>query len=148
MLLSPIYLRGTATADYRLTQGAAVNIQLSRPSEDWFVMSDWRKQRDLLIEESLAFTQRIADNTKLVKPDATVPETSKQKPVTAKDFPPTENPDMERAAIERRVANFTATKRNSSKSAKSIARRPWQRPAPPNGTRWAITADGASIVEM
>src|SRR5258708_758846 len=102
--------------------------------DERFVMSDWMKPRDLLIEETLAFSQRVTADTKVVKPAAVVPKTYEQKPVTATL---TEKPDMERAAIQRRVMNF-------NESAKSIMRRPWQRPAPPNGTRRAIkTADGA-----
>jgi hypothetical protein len=73
--------------------------------DERFVMSDWMKQRDLLIEETLAFSQRVTADTKVVKPTAVVPKTYEQKPVTATL---TEKPDMERAAIQRRVMNFKA----------------------------------------
>jgi LPS O-antigen subunit length determinant protein (WzzB/FepE family) len=73
--------------------------------DERFVMSDWMKPRDLSIEETLAFSQRVTADTKVVKPAAVVPKTYEQKPVTATL---TEKPDMERAAIQRRVMNFKA----------------------------------------
>ena len=73
-------------------------------------MNDWMKQRDLLIQETLAFVQEVAANSKIVVPLVQqVVEANKPRiPLEAKDPAPTDKLDMERAAILRRVANFKA----------------------------------------
>ena len=74
-------------------------------------MNNWKKQRDLLIEEALAFTQQVAANAskrgvhlaqQSVK--ATESPVSMQEPVVTKDIAPKD----ERAAIQRRLMNFKA----------------------------------------
>jgi hypothetical protein len=79
-----------------------------------FVMIEWRKQRDLLIEEALAFAQAIAANA----PTAVVrehPSDSEQSIASSagRTFAiaepvPTNTPEGERIVIQRRLANFKA----------------------------------------
>jgi hypothetical protein len=78
-------------------------------------MTDWMKQRDLLLEEALAFAQSVTANTKKIalapvhQPDAEQRFTSSvQRPVAVTEPAPKETPDMERTAILRQVANFKA----------------------------------------
>jgi hypothetical protein len=80
-----------------------------------FVMNDWMKQRDLLLEEALAFAQSVAANTQKIaltpvhQPDAAQDSAlSAQRPVAVTEPAPTDTPDMERIAILRQVANFKA----------------------------------------
>jgi hypothetical protein len=71
-----------------------------------FVMNEWTKQCDLLIEETLAFVQGIPSVQRAV--EAKEPAKPVQKPVIAKDLEPTDKLEMERTVIQRRVANFKA----------------------------------------
>jgi hypothetical protein len=80
-----------------------------------FVMTDWMKQRDLLLEEALAFAQSVAANaprmalTQAHQPNAAQLVASlAQRPVAVTEPAPKETPDMERTAILRQVANFKA----------------------------------------
>jgi hypothetical protein len=78
-----------------------------------FEMNEWTKQRDLLIEETLAFVQGVAVNTSRIPSvqqavEAKEPATPLQKPVIAKDLEPKDKIEMERTVIQRRVANFKA----------------------------------------
>jgi hypothetical protein len=80
-----------------------------------FVMNDWMKQRDLLMEEALAFAKSVAANaprmalTPVNQPDAAQDSAlSAQRPVAVTEPAPTDTPDMERIAILRQVANFKA----------------------------------------
>ena len=77
-----------------------------------FVMNEWTKQRDLLIEETLAFVQGVAVNTSRIPSvqavEAKEPATPVQKPVIAKDLEPKDKLEIERTFIQRRVANFKA----------------------------------------
>jgi hypothetical protein len=54
---------GKLSPGYRLLRFAAVIIQNSKSSFQGGVMTDWMKQRDLLMEEALAFAQSVAANT-------------------------------------------------------------------------------------
>jgi hypothetical protein len=77
-------------------------------------MAEWRKQRDLLIDEALAFAQAIAANA----PAAVVREhpqdaeqglaSSAQRPIALADAALTDTLDRERIVIQRRLANFKA----------------------------------------
>ena len=77
-------------------------------------MNEWTKQRDLLIEETLAFVQGVANNASKIPSvqqavEAKEPATPVQKPAIAKDdLEPTDKLEMERTVIQRRVANFKA----------------------------------------
>jgi hypothetical protein len=76
-------------------------------------MNEWMKQRDLLIEETLAFVQGVAINASritLLQPegDAKEPATPVQMPVVAKDPPPNDKVETERALIHNRMMNFKA----------------------------------------
>jgi CTP:molybdopterin cytidylyltransferase MocA len=78
-------------------------------------MNDWMKQRDLLMQETLAFAQSVAANTQKValtpvhQPDASQGfASSVQRPIALTELAPTDTPDMERTAILRQVANFKA----------------------------------------
>jgi hypothetical protein len=79
------------------------------------VMHEWMKQRDLLIEEALAFAQRIAADTPKMpvmtvqRPDAAQGiASSAQRSVAITDPAPTDALDRERIVIRRRLANFKA----------------------------------------
>ena len=98
--------------NYRLCRVAAA-ITYGRRSRMGFVMNEWTKQRDLLIEETLAFVQGVAVNTSRIPSvqqavEAKEPATPVQKPVIAKDLEPKDKIEMERTVIQRRVANFKA----------------------------------------
>jgi hypothetical protein len=72
-------------------------------------MNEWMKQRDLLIQETMEFVQKVAANSKIAPLVQQVVEaTNPQQPLDTKDPAPTDKSDMERAAILRRVANFKA----------------------------------------
>jgi hypothetical protein len=91
----------------------AAAITYGRRNRMGFVMNEWTKQRDLLIEETLAFVQGVAVNTSRIPSvqqavEPKEPATSVQKPVIAKDLEPKDKIEMERTVIQRRVANFKA----------------------------------------
>ena len=78
-------------------------------------MNDWMKQRDLLVEEALAFAQAVAANapkivlTPVPQPDAAqVTASTVQRPVAVTESTPRDTPNMERTAILQQVANFKA----------------------------------------
>jgi|GraSoi2013_100cm_1033763.scaffolds.fasta_scaffold18152_3 hypothetical protein len=77
-------------------------------------MNDWMKQRDLLIQETLEFVQGVATNapkmalTLVHQPDVAQVVASAQRTGVVTESAPREIPDMERNAIQRRVANFKA----------------------------------------
>ena len=77
-------------------------------------MNDWMKQRDLLIQETLEFVRGVATNapkmalTPVHQPDAAQTVASAQRIGAVTESAPREIPDMERNAIQRRVANFKA----------------------------------------
>jgi hypothetical protein len=78
-------------------------------------MNDWMKQRELLVEEALAFAQAVAANapktalTPVHQPDAAqVVASSVPRPVAVTESSPRDTPNMERTAILRQVANFKA----------------------------------------
>ena len=78
-------------------------------------MNDWMKQRDLLVEEALAFAQAVAARAPKMalapvpQPDTTqVAASSVQRPVATTESTPKDTPNMERTAILRQVANFKA----------------------------------------
>jgi hypothetical protein len=107
---------GKLSAGYRLFRFAAVIITKIRSHRfRGLVMTDWMKQRDLLLEEALAFAQSVAANAPRTalstahQPDAEQRfASSVQRPVAATEPAPKETPDMERTAILRQVANFKA----------------------------------------
>jgi hypothetical protein len=85
-------------------------------------MNDWRKQRDLLIEETLAFTQRLrSDVPKQFEFPNTIPQALSsvaaiqpeplQLPRAAEVPTPKNKLDTERDVVRRRLANFKATQR-------------------------------------
>ena len=79
-------------------------------------MTDWMKQRDLLMEEALAFAQSVAANTQKMaltpvhQPDAADDfALSVQRPIAAKEEPASQDkPDTEGAIIRKRLENFRA----------------------------------------
>jgi hypothetical protein len=78
-------------------------------------MNDWMKQRDLLIEEALAFAQAVAANapktalTPVPLPEAAqVDASSVECPVAVTETAPRDTSNTERTAILRQVANFKA----------------------------------------
>jgi len=78
-------------------------------------MNDWMKQRDLLVEEALAFAQAVAARAPkmalapLPQPDAAkVAASSAQRPVSVTESSPEDTPNTERTAILQQVANFKA----------------------------------------
>jgi hypothetical protein len=73
-----------------------------------FAMSEWMKQRDVLIEETMAFVQGVAaDAPKTAdSPKSVVPLV--QSHVVGAIPSPKNRVDMERAMIQRRVADFAA----------------------------------------
>jgi hypothetical protein len=78
-------------------------------------MNDWMKQRDLLVEEAMAFAQAVAARapksalTPVHQPDAAqVATLSVERPVAVTESPPKDTPNMERTAILRQVADFKA----------------------------------------
>jgi hypothetical protein len=100
---------GRRIRNHRLCQLVAANIKDHRWPDGMFVMNNWKKQRELLIEEALAFTQKIAANaSKRDVPSAqqsvkvTESPVCMQEPVATKDLAPKD----ERAAIQRRLMNF------------------------------------------
>ena len=76
-------------------------------------MTDWMKQRDLLMEEALAFAQSVAANTQKIavtpvhQPDADF-ASSVQRPIAAKEPASQDKPDTEGAIIQKRLENFRA----------------------------------------
>jgi hypothetical protein len=107
---------GKRPASYRLSRFFAVIIHKFDVSDfKAYVMIEWIKQRDLLIDEALAFAQAVAANTPKMaltpvhQPDAAQGfVSSAQRPVAVTESAPRDTPDMERNAILRRVANFKA----------------------------------------
>jgi hypothetical protein len=78
-------------------------------------MNDWMKQRDLLVEEALAFAQVVAARapkmtlTPVHQPDAAqVAASSVPRPVAVTESTPRDTSNTERTAILRQVANFKA----------------------------------------
>jgi hypothetical protein len=78
-------------------------------------MNDWMKQRDLLVEEALAFAQAVAARapkaalTPVRQPDAAQDvASSAQRPLALAEPAPTDTPEGERIVIQRRLANFKA----------------------------------------
>ena len=72
-------------------------------------MNNWEKQRDLLIEEALAFSQKVAANAKRDVPSAQQAVKATESPVSMKEPVVTKvAPKDERAAIQRRLTNFKA----------------------------------------
>jgi hypothetical protein len=85
-------------------------------------MNDWRKQRDLLIEETMAFTQRLGSNApKRFEFPNTIPQPlssgiamqpeALQLPRAAEVPTPKDGLDTERNMVQRRLANFSATQK-------------------------------------
>jgi hypothetical protein len=75
-------------------------------------MNEWMKQRDLLIEEALAFAQTVAANAPKMavmpaqpSPLAYAPATPLQRSV---EVAPQDKLDTEGAVIQKRLANFKA----------------------------------------
>jgi hypothetical protein len=78
-------------------------------------MNDWMKQRDLLVEEALAFAQAVAARapkialTPIHQPDAAQGMASSAGRSLALAEPaPTDTLDRERIVIQRRLASFKA----------------------------------------
>jgi hypothetical protein len=76
-------------------------------------MNEWMKQRDLLIEKTLAFVQGVAINASRIpslqpEGDAKEPATPVQMSVVAKDPAANEKVETERALIHSRLMNFKA----------------------------------------
>jgi hypothetical protein len=75
-------------------------------------MTEWKKQRDLLIEEALAFAQAIAANAPTAVMRAQPPDaaqfiaSSAQHPLALVEPAPSDAPEGERIVIQRRLANF------------------------------------------
>ena len=87
----------------------------SKSSFQGGVMTDWMKQRDLLIEEALAFAQSVSANTQKIaltpvhQPDAAHDfALSVQRPIAAKEPASQDKPDTEGAIIRKRLENFRA----------------------------------------
>jgi hypothetical protein len=106
---------GKLSPGYRLLRFAAVIIQNSKSSFQGGVMTDWMKQRDLLMEEALAFAQSVAANTQKMaltpvhQPDAADDfALSVQRPIAAKEPASQDKPDTEGAIIRKRLENFRA----------------------------------------
>jgi uncharacterized membrane protein len=76
-----------------------------------FAMNEWTAKRDLLIEETMAFVQgAVADAPKTT--DATKPVVaSVPRPVAGEALTPKNRLDMERAVIQKRVADFAANQK-------------------------------------
>jgi hypothetical protein len=80
-----------------------------------FPMNDWMKQRDLLVEEAMAFAQAAADRAPKMalmpvpQPNAAQDvASSAQRPLALAELAPTDTPEGERIVIQRRLANFKA----------------------------------------
>jgi hypothetical protein len=75
-------------------------------------MNEWMKQRDLLIEETLAFAQTVSANAPKMAVMRVQPSQLAQAPASplqhSVELAPHNKLDTERAAIQRRVANFKA----------------------------------------
>ena len=78
-------------------------------------MTDWMRQRDLLMEEALAFAQSVAANTQKIaltpvhQPDAAHDfALSVQRPIAAKEPALQDKPDTEGVIIQKRLENFRA----------------------------------------
>jgi hypothetical protein len=77
-------------------------------------MNDWMKQRDLLVEEALAFAHAVAARapkmvlTPVPRPDAAQVTASSVRPVAVTESSPKDTPNMERTTILRQVADFKA----------------------------------------
>jgi hypothetical protein len=78
-------------------------------------MNDWMKQRDLLLEEALAFAQSVAANTQKIaltpvrQADAAHDfALSVQRPIAAKEPALQDKPDTEGVIIQKRLENFRA----------------------------------------
>jgi hypothetical protein len=104
-------------------------------------MNEWMKQRDLLIEETLAFSQRVAADTKVAAPEAKEPATSAQKPAVTKDLAPNQKLEMERTVIQRRVMNFKAHQERFQREREEYAATTM---AKARATRWKPPGDGAA----
>jgi hypothetical protein len=76
-----------------------------------FAMNDWTKERDLLIEDTLAFVQRVAADAPKTTGAPKPVVASVLPPVVAEVLTPKNRLDMERAVIQRRVANFAANQK-------------------------------------
>jgi hypothetical protein len=85
-------------------------------------MDDWREQRDLLIEETMAFTQRLRSNApKQFEFPNTIPQPLSsdvaihpepwQLPMATEVPTPKDRLDTERDVVQRRLANFKATQK-------------------------------------
>jgi hypothetical protein len=88
-----------------------------------FVMDEWKKQLDVLVEETMAFVRTVSgDASKKIDFRQTiaprelqgVPELM-QLPMAAKVPPPIDKLDRESDVIQRRVANFKANQKKFQK---------------------------------
>ena len=78
-------------------------------------MNDWMKQRDLLVEDALAFAQAVAARapkialTPVHQPDAAQSiALSAERPLALAGPAPTDTLETERIVIQQRLANFKA----------------------------------------
>jgi hypothetical protein len=86
-------------------------------------MHEWKKELDLLVEETMAFVQSIgADASKTIdfpqRIAPTVPQTeaaSVHQPMAAEVTTPKDRLDRERDVIQKRVANFKANQKKFQK---------------------------------
>jgi hypothetical protein len=91
-----------------------------------FVMNEWKKELDLLVEETMAFVRSVGDDAskKIDFPQTAAPRESQgvashpepmQLPMAAEVPTPKDRLDMERDVIQRRVANFKANQKKFQK---------------------------------
>jgi hypothetical protein len=107
-------------------------------------MSEWTKQHDVLIEETLAFVQGVVADApeKTYSPKSVGP--SVQRPVVG-EVPSQKNRiDSERAMIQRRVADFAARQQKFQQEREEYYERTMKAA---RATRWAapmqLATDGA-----
>jgi hypothetical protein len=89
-------------------------------------MNEWKKELDLLVEETMAFVRSVGDDAskKIDFPQTAAPRESQgvashpepmQLPMAAEVPTPKDRLDMERDVIQRRVANFKANQKKFQK---------------------------------
>jgi hypothetical protein len=104
-------------------------------------MNEWTKQRDLLIEETLAFVQGVAAVAPKTS-DSPEPDVPSPRPVGAEVLTPKGRLDMERAVVKKRIADFAAHQRKFQQEREEYYERTMKAA---RATQWTSTRDGAAI---
>ena len=104
-------------------------------------MDDWKKQRDLLIEEAMAFAQRVRSNAPKHSPVVATQPEPWQLPMAGEVPTPKDRLDAERDVVQRRLANFKATQRKFQQEREEYYARTM---SAARATQWSPTRDNSS----